>query len=328
MAGPQPGDRGELAALEAEVAALKQALAGREAKVAEKVAELAEAGSLHGLAAVLRLVEAQREAEKNREDVAEAEERLTHQRARLDPAWRDLAGLPEHLLMKVAGKLVAQTEAGWAARLKEVLGRSEEYLKESPRYWTEEKIQMEMAWRKGNGNCLYVFARVCKKWRKAQLKVGGRLRTRVKSDVIAPGSVALAKWAPAEGCPRDDGAGFTMAEVAARYGHLELMQWLCGEGGFVMFAIVMRCAAGSGNLELVQWLRGEGCPWDWWTCAMAVDNGHVEVLRWVRENGCEWDAEIRDRAAEELGYTDDFGNLEELDDEYGYEDSDEFWDDE
>ena len=29
--------------------------------------------------------------------------------------WRDWAGLPEHLLMKVAGKLVARTEAGWAA---------------------------------------------------------------------------------------------------------------------------------------------------------------------------------------------------------------------
>ena len=26
--------------------------------------------------------------------------------------WRDWAGLPEHLLMKVAGKLVARTEAG------------------------------------------------------------------------------------------------------------------------------------------------------------------------------------------------------------------------
>ena len=37
-------------------------------------------------------------------------------------------------------------------------------------------------------------------------------------------------------------------------------------------------------------------------------------------------------AAAELGYTDDFGNLveeeEESDDEYGYEDSDEFSDDE
>ena len=78
-------------------------------------------------------------------------------------------------------------------------------------------------------------------------------------------------------------------------------------------------------------LRGEGCPWGYGTCYCAIDKGH-EVLRWVRENGCPWDATTRDWAATKLGYTDDFGNLveeeEESDDEYGYEDSDEFSDDE
>ena len=33
------------------------------------------------------------------------------------------------------------------------------------------------------------------------------------------------------------------------------------------------------------------------------------MLRWVRENGCPWPAYTRDRAAAELGYTDDLGNL-------------------
>ena len=96
---------------------------------------------------------------------------------------------------------------------------------------------------------------------------------------------------------------------AAHSGNLELVQWLCGEGGFTMDEWVMKTAAGSGNLELVQWLRGEGCPWDWRTCLYAVAKGHVEVLRWARENGCEWDAATRDRAGEELGYWDDLGNL-------------------
>ena len=76
-----------------------------------------------------------------------------------------------------------------------------------------------------------------------------------------------------------------------------------------MGKVLMAEAAGSGNLELVQWLRGEGCPWDWRTCLYAVAKGHVEVLRWARENGCPWTASTRDRAAAELGYTDDFGNL-------------------
>ena len=35
----------------------------------------------------------------------------------------------------------------------------------------------------------------------------------------------------------------------------------------------------------------------------------MEVLRWLRENGCPWTAATRDRAAVELGYTDDLGNL-------------------
>ena len=48
---------------------------------------------------------------------------------------------------------------------------------------------------------------------------------------------------------------------------------------------------------------------DFNTCHLAAMLGRVEVLRWARENGCEWDAETRDRAAAELGYTDNLGNL-------------------
>ena len=68
-------------------------------------------------------------------------------------------------------------------------------------------------------------------------------------------------------------------------------------------------AAMGGHLQVLQWLRGEGCPWDHRTCYYAVDFGHVEVLRWARENGCMWTAPTRDRAAAKLGYTDDLGNL-------------------
>ena len=103
---------------------------------------------------------------------------------------------------------------------------------------------------------------VCKPWRKAQLKVGGRLRTRVRSDVIPPGRVALAKWALAEGCPRDDGEGFNMAIAAAQHGHMTLVQCLIQEQGFAMDRNVMGMAARGGNLELVRWLRSKGCPWD------------------------------------------------------------------
>ena len=77
--------------------------------------------------------------------------------------------------------------------------------------------------------------------------------------MVLQGNVALAKWALAEGCPREKGS-VTMARIAARYGHRELVKWLCGEGGFAMDVEVMGMAAYSGNLELVQWLRAQGCP--------------------------------------------------------------------
>ena len=204
--------------------------------------------------------------------------------------WRDWAGgLPDEVLEKVAGKLVEQTEAGWTAQLKAWDG-------------SEEEIQEEMVMRKRDGNCpLFVFAKVCKGWRAAQLKVGGLLRTRVGSDVLLPGRVALVKWALAEGCPREMMGSilpFSMAHGAAQFGHLELVRWLIQEQGFAMDKGVMAMAARGGNLELVRWLRGEGCPWDAETCKWAVFGGHLETLRWARENGCDWSEETCRDAAE------------------------------
>ena len=75
--------------------------------------------------------------------------------------------------------------------------------------------------------------------------------------MIMPGRVALVKWAP-EGCPRDDGDQedlFNMAHAAAEQGHLELVVWLLGEGGFEMDELVMEHAAWSGNEELKQWAQ-------------------------------------------------------------------------
>ena len=51
------------------------------------------------------------------------------------------------------------------------------------------------------------------------------------------------------------------------------------------------------------------------------------MLRWARENGCPWEAQDRDRAAAELGYTDNFGNLVGPDEDDLVEYSDEYWGD-
>ena len=280
MAGPEPGDRGKLAGLRSrpdlngrrvEVkgpAAGKDgpprvavrllpgagAGAGAEVKVKAAILELdGDGGTDPGLDALVQEME---ELGAPAPDVAPEDQR----------DWA--GGLPDEVVEKVAGKVVAQTEAGWAAQLKA---------------WdnSEEEIQEEIEERKQDGNCLFVFAMVCKQWRKAQQKVGGPLCTRVRPDVILPGSAALVKWALAEGCPRADERGYTMANAAAQQGQLELVKWLCGEGGFAMDEGVMANAAAGGNLELVRWLRGEGCVWGAEACMYAA-----EARGWRSCSGC------------------------------------------
>ena len=109
----------------------------------------------------------------------------------------------------------------------------------------------------------------------------------------------------AEGCPWNA----ETCNRAAQAGHLETLRWAHENGCDWNAEVTCYYAAYGGQLEVLQWLRAEDCPWDHNTCHFAVDRGHIEVLRWARENGCPWTAVIRDKAAAELGYTDDFGNL-------------------
>ena len=218
------------------------------------------------------------------------------------PDWGK--GVPVEVLAQVARTLVAQTEGGWAAFLTRETA------------WEETDVKEIMAKRERDGNfCLLVFAMVCKPWRKAQLKVGP-LRTRVGSDVIQPGSVALAKWALAQGCPRSgdwlvenpnpntmcntachrSGWHPDLARLAAQHGHLELVKWLVQEQGFPKNKTLIGMAARGGNLELVQWLRAAGCPWDAGTCGKgAAAGGKLHVLQWLRTTKpkCPWDWKVR-----------------------------------
>ena len=129
--------------LVAEVVVLRREMAWKEALVAQQREHVAQQRE-HVARAQSELAAREAEAKRKRTEVAEAERKLAQchpswrMRIRLleDPAWRDWGnalgeGLPEEVLAKVAGKVVAQTEAGEAARLKEC----------SPRYWTEWKIQ-------------------------------------------------------------------------------------------------------------------------------------------------------------------------------------------
>jgi ankyrin repeat protein len=106
----------------------------------------------------------------------------------------------------------------------------------------------------------------------------------------------------------DDATDASAMDVAAKYGHLEVLQYLHELQVCINCAAktqrrqdnkrpkpectlaAMDCAAGNGHLEVVQWLqqnRSEGCT----TRAMdaAATGGHLNVVRWLgkyRSEGC------------------------------------------
>ena len=94
-----------------------------------------------------------------------------------------------------------------------------------------------------------VFKLVCKDYRTA---CPGKTKSQVL-DYIS--SVALLRvCVRTSDCPRN--------------------RWMC------------RMAAKGGHLEVLQWARTNGCPWDTRTCSRAAEGGHLEVLQWARSNGC------------------------------------------
>ena len=183
MAAEEAGLKARLAALQEEEAALEAEEAALEAEL-EAAAKAAEAARRRVCALEWTAARNWTEAERNRVEVVVAKRRLAlHQgleAAKKDPAFRDWGnhlgqGLPEGLLEMVAGKVAAQAKQ---AEQKHLFFLYDEEV-------MEQKRLQKRVWPMGHG--LFVFAMVCKEWRKAQLKVGGPLFTRVHSDVILPG---------------------------------------------------------------------------------------------------------------------------------------------
>ncbi|CAM9140971.1 unnamed protein product [Ascophyllum nodosum] len=86
------------------------------------------------------------------------------------------------------------------------------------------------------------------------------------------------------------------AELAAEFGHLELLKWARARGCCWGMDMCAR-AAEYGELEMLKWLRAEKCHWDSTTCLEAAAEGHLEVLKWAREQKCPWGAAVCARAA-------------------------------
>ena len=268
MAGPEPGDRGELAGLVS-----RPDLNGRRVEVREQV--VGQDGPprfavrlLFGVGAgsVMKVKAANLELDKDHALDDPAMATLVAEMQALAPGATPMeerpdwaGGLPIDVLAKIAETVVAQ-KAGSAVPDFIELG-SNEY---------GDLLQYMPVKLKRQGSSLFPFAMVCKGWRKAQLKVGVPLRTRVSSDVIPPGRVELVKWALAEGCPRE-GRLMQLSEAripaygptvwdnltmfAAGYGHLKLLQWLVQDMGFPVDLSATLNAQFRGHQEVLQWLQ-------------------------------------------------------------------------
>nr|WIL03917.1 ankyrin repeat protein [Cedratvirus plubellavi] len=80
---------------------------------------------------------------------------------------------------------------------------------------------------------------------------------------------------------------------AARYGQLEILQWLVSVG-YPLTVGVCFAAAYKGHLEILKWvhqtkpkiLRNED------VCACAAEVGNLEILKWLRANDYPWNNEV------------------------------------
>lgn len=72
--------------------------------------------------------------------------------------------------------------------------------------------------------------------------------------------------------------------MAARQGHLELLQWVLGQQPPCPWnASTCRLAVERGHLQVLQWVQAQQppCPWDKETCRLAAERRNMAVLRWL-----------------------------------------------
>lgn len=115
------------------------------------------------------------------------------------------------------------------------------------------------------------------------------------------------------GWQRCSGGSYIM-EVAARWGHLDVLRFLESEvvapdgEMFPWGKWVLVAAARGGHLGVIRFLRseeaagpgGERCPWDGDALRVAAENGHMEVVRWLRSDEaagvdgkkCPWNSDV------------------------------------
>lgn len=72
-------------------------------------------------------------------------------------------------------------------------------------------------------------------------------------------------------------------EIAAAYGHLEILKVLRGYGHPIKCSS-MTSAAYNHHFEVLEWLNENGCPWDEETYNTAVNGDDTEIIEWLESH--------------------------------------------
>ena len=100
------------------------------------------------------------------------------------------------------------------------------------------------------------------------------------------GHLEVLEWLHSTECPCDSAT----CCAAAAGGHLEVLRWLHGTGCRWDSTSTCEAAAAGGHLATLKWLHNTGCPWDEDTCYAAARGGYLEALKWLHNTGCPWNS--------------------------------------
>ncbi len=133
--------------------------------------------------------------------------------------------------------------------------------------------------------------------KEGQIRCDGRSRNDLlrylAADAIRLGAISLFEWYHRH---LRRPLTVTSTQLAAKSGHLALLQWL-REKNCPWDERTSAKATQGGHLAVLQWARANGCPWDLYTCRYAAAEGHLEVLQWARAKGCPWNPTVWNWAA-------------------------------
>ena len=100
---------------------------------------------------------------------------------------------------------------------------------------------------------------------------------------VKRGYLSLLQWIYQTFGPRYDGYD-DLCGIAAKYGHLETLQWL-RTLPFPYMSYTLDTAIRGGHLNCIQWLIDNGCSKSNIEWSYAALYGHLHVLKWAHSQG-------------------------------------------